>query len=119
LLPGSTPGNGTTPGGTLSLNITNPNGFTVTITSVTQAGIVTVDGPHVTLGCTSDSGTWPGSVVLGNSGVSIPLKSGLNVAVLSGTHTVTIADSVKMLTTSNNNCQGATFTVPVTITVQK
>jgi hypothetical protein len=119
LLPGSTPGNVTTPGGTMSLNITNPNPFTVNITSVTQAGLVNVDGTHAALGCTSDTGTWGGSVVQGTGHVTVPTKSGLAVAVAPGTRTVTIPDSVQMATNSNTNCQGATFTAAVTITVSQ
>ena len=107
------------PGGTADLVLTldNQNGFLVTITGISQDGPVTVAGGS---GCTSDSGTWP-SITLGNSGVSVPasVATGLSTTLPSGTNNLDIPSSVTMSTNSYTGCQGASFQIPVTVTVQK
>jgi hypothetical protein len=108
------------PGGTADLRVqlNNPNSFSVTIVGISQNGPVTVVGGS---GCTSDSGTWP-SLTLGNSGVSVPTQTGLSVTVTAGPITnvvVHVASGASMNTSSASGCQGATFQIPVTLTVQR
>jgi hypothetical protein len=108
------------PGGTADprVQLNNPNSFSVTIVGISQNGPVTVLGGA---GCTSDSGTWP-SLTLGNSGVSVPTQTGLNITVTAGPITnvvVHVANGASMNTASASGCQGATFQIPVTLTVQR
>jgi len=106
LLPGAT--------ADLVLNLTNPNPFTVTILSVTQAGGVTVTGGT---GCSSDL-AWPGT--LGNSGVSLQAATGLSITIAGGaTDVVHLAGAATIATTSAMGCQGATFQIPVAVTVKQ
>ena len=108
------------PGGTadLRMQLNNPNSFSVTIVGISQNGPVTVVGGS---GCTSDSGTWP-SLTLGNSGVSVPTQTGLSITVTAAPITnvvVHLANGASMNTDSASGCQGATFQIPVTLTVQQ
>ena len=108
------------PGGTADLRVelNNPNGFSVTVTGIAQNGPVTEVGGT---GCTSDSGTWP-SITLGNSGVSVPTQTGLSITVASGPITnvvIHVPTGASMNTSSASGCQGATFQIPVTLTVQR
>lgn len=106
LLPGAT--------ADLLLNVTNPNAVAVTITAVAQGGSVTVQGGS---GCTSDP-AWPTTV--GNSGVSVTTTTGLSISVAAGaTVPVHVSGAAAMSTDSGSGCQGATFQVPVTVTVAK
>ncbi len=110
------PSTSLTPGTTadLLLNLTNPNAVTVTIVSVAQAGGVTVVGGS---GCTSDT-DWPG--MLGNSGVSVPTAAGLSITIAGGaTDRVHLPSGATLATTSAAGCQGASFQIPVTVTVQQ
>ena len=105
------------PGGTADLIVSarNPNAVPVTIIKVAQGGGVTVSGG--TAGCTSDP-DWPG--ILGSSGVSVATTDGLSVAVGAGaTVTFHLASAAVMALTSASGCQGATFRIPVTVTVQR
>jgi hypothetical protein len=91
------------PGGTgdLTIKVTNPNSFAVTITSVSGAGAIT-----------SDKGT----ACTTTTGVSFTNTSSLTQAVgASATVTFTLANKVAMSNASDNTCQGAIFTVPITV----
>ena len=104
------------PGGTadLLLNVTNPNAVAVTITSVAQGGGVTVSGGS---GCSSDP-AWP--TTTGNSGVAIVTTTGLSISVPAGSSaTVHVAGGASMTNSSAAGCQGATFQIPVTVTVTR
>ena len=104
------------PGGTadLLLNVTNPNATAVTITGVAQGGGVTVSGGS---GCTSDP-SWP--TTPGNSGVSIATTTGLSITVAGGaSDTVHVGGAASMTTASASGCQGATFQIPITVTVTR
>jgi hypothetical protein len=127
LRPGSVAGTATgdATGGDLKVTLNNTSGFTVHVTSVVLNGLVTNDKTGA--GCTNDTGTFPGSVVAGNHGVTVGTAgtftpSGAVSATLTvpgtGVSTdVTIPNALNMATSSNTNCQGAIFTVPVTVTV--
>jgi predicted ribosomally synthesized peptide with SipW-like signal peptide len=88
------------------VKITNPNGFAVTLVSVTSAsGSITADSGHAA--CTT-------------TGVSFTSQTGLSTTIAaSSTVTVDLPGAVSMSTSSSAGCQGATFSIPVTIAVQK
>lgn len=135
LFPGSLAGqaSGATEGGDLVLNVTNPQSFPVKITGVTQAGPVTVSGGSGSPACTSDTGTAPNISTLGNSGVyisgtapvvgspttytSYTLSSPVSVSANATNAAVTLPNVVTMTSSSANGCQGATFTMPVTLQI--
>lgn len=90
LWPGLT-ANGTTAGGDLVVQASNPNPFPVTVT-VTQAGPAT--------GCTT-------------TGVTLAGSPTFTLPATSGTVTRTLTKVLSMSAASSNDCQGATITVPL------
>ena len=91
------------PGGTgdVYIKVTNPNPFGVTITSVTGAGTITSDK-----GAACDAAT----------GVTFTNATGLSQAVAAGaTVTFFLANKLAMSNASDNSCQGAIFTAPITL----
>jgi len=121
--------------GDLKIEFDNPNPYPVKIGSVSQVS----DATHYVVGsgglgsCTDDpatSGLHPTGVSLttytatsgdiingGSTGVSHPyLDVPAKVGVTDGTATFTITGLVGMSNSSDNNCQGATFAIPVTFT---
>lgn len=100
--------NALAPGGTadLSLRFSNPNPYSVTLTTVQQAaGPVVVTGPSGT--CTT-------------TGVSVPTNSTLSITVVSGASVnVTVPNGAAMSTASDSGCQGASFSLPVTVAVRR
>lgn len=91
------------PGGTgdLWVKVSNPNPFAVTVTSVTGAGTITSDK-----GAACDAST----------GVTFTNTTGLTQAVGAGaTVTFSLAGKVAMSNASDNTCQGAVFSVPITL----
>jgi hypothetical protein len=89
------------PGGsaTLTVTVSNPNGRPVTVTSVALTGTVTASA-----GCTT-------------SGVTVSLPATVSVTVpAGGSAPVTLTNAVSMSTSSTSDCQGATFTVPLSAT---
>ena len=104
---GDTPSTTLVPGGTadLILRLRNPNTRPVTLYSVTANGAVTADAAHV--GCTT-------------TGVSlVPPTPPVGVTVAAGaTQLIHLADAARMTPASLSACQGATFTVPVTVTMR-
>jgi hypothetical protein len=88
--------------GDLKLRVTNPNSFPVRVTAVSGNGTITSDK-----GAACDAAT----------GVSLANQSGLALDVGAGaTATLTVPNAVSMSNASDNSCQGAVFTVPVTLT---
>ena len=98
-----TPSSTLVPGGTadVSLEVTNPNSYTVTLVSVTGSGAITASNS-----CSP-------------TGVTFSNRSGLSISVPSGTSQVHLPAAAAMSSASANACQGATFSIPVTIVVQK
>ena len=87
--------------GAVKLSVTNPNPFAVTITGVTGAGTITSDK-----GAACDAST----------GVTFTNTTGLSQAVGAGaTVTFSVAGKVAMSNASDNTCQGAVFSVPITL----
>jgi hypothetical protein len=92
------------PGGTgdVKITISNPNSFPVTVTGVSGNGTITSDAGA---GCNS------------STGVTFTNTTGLTeVAAASTTTTITLANKASMSSSSANACQGAVFTIPVTLT---
>ncbi len=102
------PSSALVPGGTADvvLGVHNPNAFSVTLVSVSGGpGSITADSGHP--GCTT-------------TGVTFTDQTGLNIVVApSGTTTVHLANAASMGSSSSTGCQGATFNIPVTITVHQ
>jgi hypothetical protein len=102
-----TPGTPLEPGtsGDVTLSVTNPNDFDVTLTGVTSTGTVAADSSHS--GCTT-------------TGVSFVPQANLNVAIpADGTTQVDLPAAATMSAASSSGCQGAAFSIPVTIVVHK
>jgi hypothetical protein len=94
------------PGGTADLivQLQNPNPSAVTLTAIAQNGSATPVGGS---GCTST-----------NDGVTVQNQTGLNISVAPGTHVVHVTGAAAMAMSSANGCQGASFDIPVTVTIQ-
>ncbi len=89
-------------GGALKLKVTNPNSFPVQITAVSGNGAITSDAGA---GCNA------------GHGVTFADQTGLSLALAAGATTVfSLSGSVAMSTSSVNSCQGAIFSIPVTVT---
>ncbi len=92
------------PGGTgnVRYSVTNPNAFPFTITAVAANGAVTSDNATCTTGPT---------------GVTFTDTTGLTQLVpANDTVVFNLAGKAAMTNSSVNACQGATFTLPVTLT---
>lgn len=91
----------------LALHVYNPNGFSVTITAVApDTGVTGITGGT---GCTA-----------ANAAVSVVATTGLSFVLGAAvTTTVHVPTGVAMATDSYTGCQGATFHLPVTLTVKK
>ena len=87
-------------GANLYLTVNNPNPFPVTITSVNANGAATADAGHAT--CVT-------------TGVSYATTAVTQTVAANGSLSFTVP-SVSMSNASDNGCQGATFTIPVTFT---
>lgn len=102
-----TPSSTLFPNGTADLTLTLNSNASGTITGITQNGTLSVSGGSG--GCSAS-----------NSGVSVPTNNTLSVSVAAGSGVVVhIPNAASMSSSSNNGCQGATFSIPVTITVQE
>ena len=93
--------------GDVKLKIRNPNPYSVTVTAVSGNGSVTPDAGH--------SGCSPTGVSFTNQtglSINVPAKSG----GVDGEVETTLTNSASMSNASVNACQGATFTIPVSLT---
>jgi hypothetical protein len=89
------------PAGDVTIRISNPNSYPVTVTGVSGSGAITADAGHAS--CTT-------------TGVSFTDRTGLSIAVPAGGQTTaTLSGSASMSNASVNGCQGATFTIPVNL----
>jgi len=88
--------------GAVKLTVTNPNGFAVTVTGVTGAGTITSD---------------KGATCNASTGVTFTNTTGLSQAIGAGaTVTFSLTGKAAMSNSSVDACQGAIFTIPVTLT---
>ncbi len=100
------------PGGSgdVVFSVTNPNNFPVSLVGVALEAdsAITPDESH--FGCTTTEG---------NSAVTLNVPSGdLPVSIpANATVPISLASAATMAATATSNCQGATFNVPLTITV--
>lgn len=119
VLASGTPSTKLVPNGTtadLIVQLSNPNSYAVTLVRVAQNTSDTVDVTGAT-GCT-------GGTTGGNTGVSVPTLTGLSISVPGntvngGVNVIHIPNGVTMSASSASGCQGASFKIPVTLTVQK
>lgn len=89
--------------GDVLLKVNNPNPYPVKITDVTGNGALTVDAAHAA-GCVT-------------TGVTFTNQTGKAIEIPANAQTqVTLTGAAKMTNASDNGCQGATFTIPVTLT---
>ncbi len=92
------------PGGSgdVKLRVTNPNGVDVTVTGVSGNGAITSD---------------KGAACNASTGVSFTNQTSLTLSLAAGaTTTFTLTGAASMTNASDNSCQGAVFTIPVTVT---
>lgn len=104
-----TPTGALVPGGTSTdviLGVANPNSQPVTLVSVSANGAVTADTGHP--GCTT-------------TGVSFVNQTGLNITIPANQtdYQIDLAAAASMSTASVSACQGATFSIPLAITVHQ
>jgi hypothetical protein len=85
--------------GTALIKITNPNPYAVTVTDISANGTATATGT-----CPGTSVSW------------LAQQPGTSIAA-GATAQLTLANAVQMLSTAADACQGAVFTIPVTVTV--
>jgi hypothetical protein len=88
--------------GDVMLRISNPNPYPVRVTEVEGNGTITSDA---------------GAACNASTGVTFTDQTGLTLDVpASGQATFTLSGSVAMSNGSDDSCQGAVFTIPVTLT---
>lgn len=85
-------------------SVTNPNAFAVVLTEAAR-GAVTVDAAHAAAGCNAESVTFTTGTLL-----TTPLAAGDGQATVPFTATMSNA--------AVDACQGATFSLPLTVTAQ-
>jgi hypothetical protein len=87
--------------GNVKLNVTNPNTFPVRITTVTGSGTITSD---------------KGAACNASTGVTFTNQTGLTLDLAAGaTAAFTLSGAAAMSNSSDNTCQGAVFTIPVSV----
>jgi hypothetical protein len=91
--------------GDVLLKVNNPNTFAVTLVSVSGDGMITASGGIGT--CTT-------------TGVSFANQTGLAINIPGGATTnVDLPAAASMSVASSNGCQGASFSIPVSISVHE
>jgi hypothetical protein len=95
------------PGGTgdLKLKVANPNAFPVRITAVALQS-----GGSISSNVTACNSGGTGVTLTNQSGLTIDLAANAAASV------VTLTGVVHMASSSDSNCQGAVFTIPVDVT---
>jgi hypothetical protein len=92
--------------GDVLIKLDNPNPYAVTVTAVTGNGTIAADSGHS--GCTTTGVTFANQTGLS---LVIPAKSGGVDGVLQ----TSLTGAASMSNASLNACQGAVFTIPVTL----
>lgn len=88
--------------GDVKVTINNPNPYLVHVTSIAQT-------PSSTITSSGGSGTCT------TNGVTFTNQSGSWTVPASSSSTVTLSGAAAMSNASDDGCQGATFTIPVTL----
>ena len=87
--------------GNVQMRLSNPNPYPVRVTGVTGNGPITADSGHAT--CVT-------------TGVTFTNQTGLTLDIAAnGTLDRTFNGAASMSNASDNGCQGATFTIPVSL----
>ena len=91
--------------GNVLIRIKNPNPYPVKVTDITGNGTITPDAGHAS--CVT-------------TGVTYTNQTGLNISVPAngGETQTTLSNAAHMTNASDNGCQGATFTIPVSLSGQ-
>ena len=93
------------PAADVILRANNPNAYSVQIVGVAANGSITADGAHP--GCTT-------------TGVTFTPPASPSITIPAATSSlVHLASAASMSTASVSGCQGATFAIPVTVTVHR
>jgi hypothetical protein len=110
LVAGDTPQTTLVPGGTadVAVRASNPNGYAVQVYAISSNGAATADANHA--GCATTGVTFVAPAAPLAPVVSIPANS----SVL-----ITLPGAAAMSTASSSGCQGATFSLPVTLEARK
>jgi hypothetical protein len=87
--------------GNVLIKVSNPNNFPVRVTSVTGNGAITADSGHASCATT-------GVTFTNQMGQTIDIPAG-------GATQATLTNAAHMSNASDDGCQGATFTIPVTL----
>ncbi len=89
--------------GAVKLKVSNPNPFPVRITAVAGSGAITSD---------------QGAACNAATGVTFTNQTGLTLDLLANetNHVFNLATAVAMSNASDNSCQGAVFSIPVSVT---
>ena len=105
---GTTPatGYGSSTVGSVATTVTNPNPFPLTLTSATLGSVTTT--PLSGRTCAAGS-------VLPTTSAPIPLDPPVTLAPTSAPTPVTVPGALYMIATAEDGCQGASFSVPVTV----
>jgi hypothetical protein len=110
IVAGDSPDATLVPGGTADviLKVNNPNAYAVQVYGVSANGAITADSAHSACATTGVSFTAP------TTPISPTVTVGANSTVL-----VHLAGAASMSSASMSSCQGASFHIPVTLTVRK
>ena len=110
LVAGDTPQTTLVPGGTadVAVRASNPNGYAVQVFAISSNGAATADANHP--GCVITGVTFVAPAAPLAPAVSIPANS----SVL-----ITLTGAAAMSTASSSGCQGAIFSLPVTLEARK
>lgn len=110
LVAGDGPASTLVPGGTADVAVRafNPNNYPVQAYAITGSGPATADAGHP--GCTTTGVTFVDPAAPLAPAVSIPANSSI---------LITLAGAAAMSTASSSGCQGATFSLPVTLEARK
>jgi len=110
LVAGDSPQSTLVPGGTADVAVRafNPNGFAVQVYAISGNGPATADANHPA--CTTTGVTFLNPAAPLTPAVTIPADS----SVL-----ITLQGAAAMSTASSTGCQGATFSLPVTLEARK